>query len=420
MTAQFHPVKVLQRPIDRSVRVPGSKSETIRALAAASLATGRSHIYSPLEADDTAAMVGAIQRMGIEIEAAGDPWTVDGGGGRLEGGATLDVNESGLSTRILIALAGSATGTTRIEGRGRLPERPMQGITDVLRSQGVQVSSDFLPLDVSGRGNLWGGQMTVDCSDSSQFATAAMLVAPIAENPCVLDVRGLSGSAGYLDGTVSMMRRFGATVEKTVTGYEILNDGYRASDIVIEPDASAAVYPMAIAAITGGRIVIEGLGSASWQPDVAVASVLREMGCQVSVEETQIVVDARGVELSGVKTDMSHAPDGALAVAAVSLFAVTPSEIRGLGSLRNKESDRLHAISNEIRGLGGEVEIAGDAVVVHPSSLHGTDVDPHGDHRIAMTMACVGTGLRGVRVMSPSVVTKTWPGFWEFLDDIEP
>ncbi|HZD22024.1 MAG TPA: 3-phosphoshikimate 1-carboxyvinyltransferase, partial [Acidimicrobiia bacterium] len=396
MTDQPYPVPVLERPPDTSVPLPGSKSETIRALAAAALASGRSHLYAPLRADDTEAMVGALETLGVEVGSGGDPWTVDGAGGRLKGGASIDVNESGLSARILIAMAGSAAGTTRIEGRGRLPERPMGGITEALRSQGVEVSGDVLPLEVTGRGHLWGGQLTVDCSESSQFATAAMLVAPVMEQPCVLDIRGLTGSEGYLDGTVSVMRRFGATVEKTVTGYEIANDGYRAADVVIEPDASAAVYPMAMAAITGGRVVIENLGLASWQPDVAVASVLQEMGCDVALEDARIIVDARNMELGGVQADMSDAPDGALAVAVVALFASSASELRGLGSLRHKESDRLVAICNEMRRIGGDVDVVGENLLVRPSPLHGGVIDPHGDHRIAMSMACAGTRVPGV------------------------
>lgn len=419
MSDHPHPVAVLEHPFDRTVHLPGSKSETIRALTVSSLASGRSHLYSPLQSDDTGAMADALAALGVGIETTGDPWTVDGVGNGLRGGATLDAIESGLSARILIAMAGSTFGTTRIVGRGRLPQRPMRGITEVLRSQGVEVSSDFLPVDVSGRGRLWGGPLSVDCSDSSQFATAVMLVAPSMEQPCVLDIRGLSGSSGYLDGTVSVMRRFGARIEKTVTGYDISNDGYQPADVVIEPDASAAVYAMAIAAISGGRVVIDGLGTSSWQPDVAVATVLRDMGCSVSLEDTRIVVDGRNVELSGISQDMSHAPDGALAVVAVCLFADSPSEIGGLASLRLKESDRLSAISEEVRRLGGDVEVVEDKLIIRPSSLHGEVIDPHGDHRIAMAMACAGTRIPGVSVMNPSVVNKTWPGFWDFAGQLD-
>jgi 3-phosphoshikimate 1-carboxyvinyltransferase len=189
-------VPVLRAPLDATVRAPGSKSETIRALAAGALADGRSHLYNPLRADDTLAMAEALRALGIEIGSAGDPWTVDGGGGRLEAGGTLDAVESGLSARILIALAGSAVGPTKIEGRGRLPERPMAGIVEVLRSQGVEVDGDHLPIEVTGRGNLWGGLVTVDSSQSTQYAPPAILVAPHKENPGVIEPTGLVGSTG--------------------------------------------------------------------------------------------------------------------------------------------------------------------------------------------------------------------------------
>lgn len=295
----------------------------------------------------------------------------------------------------------------------------MGGIVEVLRAQGVEVSGVRLPIEVAGRGHLWGGLIPVDCSESSQFATAVMLVAPLMEKPCVLEPRGLTGSAAYLEGTVSIMRRFGARVERTVTGYEIANEGYRASDVLIEPDASAAVYPMAIAAIAGGRVTIEGIGEESWQPDMGVAAVLEQMGCAVTWEATQVRVDATGGDLHGVDVDMSHAPDGSLALAAVSLFASTPSRISGLGSLRHKESDRLSAITEEMRRIGGDVAVEGDSLIIEPAPLHGGTIDPHGDHRIAMSMATVGTRVPGVEVASPNVVDKTWPGFWEFLDSLD-
>lgn len=420
MTTETHPVPVLVEPIDTTIRPPGSKSETVRALAVAALTDGRSHLYGALDADDPRAMADALGRLGVGVETGTDPWSVDGRGGRLMAPSEeLDANESGLSARILLALAGSLDGVTRIVGRGRLPERPMRGIVEVLRSQGVEVSGDHLPIEVTGRGHLWGGRITVDCSESSQFATAVMLVAPTMHEPCTLEVQGLTGSADYLDGTVSIMRRFGATIQRTVTGYEIANDGYQPSDVVIEPDASAAVYPMAIAAITGGRVVIDGLGERSWQPDLRVGSVLAQMGCRVDWEDNRVTVDARGVELRGVDVDMSDAPDGALALAVVSLFADGASRISGLGSLRHKESDRLAAIGEEITRIGGQVQVEDDALTLRGGGrLEGTVVEAHGDHRIAMAMATAGVAVAGVSVAQPQVVNKTWPGFWAFVDSL--
>lgn len=416
MSYQVRPVS---SPVDAVVRPPGSKSETIRALTAAALADGRSHIYSPLEADDPWAMAGALRALGVDVSTDSEPWAVDGRGGRLEPPEVdLDANESGLSARILIALAGSLDGPSRIVGRGRLPKRPMDGIVAVLRSQGVEVDGERLPIVVSGRGHLWGGRIEVDCSQSSQFATAAMLVAPVMHEPCILDLKGLSGSAAYLDGTASIMRRFGATVDRTVTGFEISNQGYLSSDVVIEPDASAAVYPMVVAAITGGRVRIEGLGEETWQPDMRVATGLESMGCTVTWEPQSIEVDARGVDLRAIDIDMSEAPDGALALAVACLFANEASRLSGLGSLRHKESDRLEAISSEIRRIGGGAVVDGDVLVVTPGDLHGAELDPHGDHRIAMAMATAGTRVAGISMSEPEVVDKTWPGFWEALEGL--
>ncbi|HEU4320875.1 MAG TPA: 3-phosphoshikimate 1-carboxyvinyltransferase [Acidimicrobiia bacterium] len=418
MTEQAHAIETMSKPLDGVVEVPGSKSETIRALAAAAMAPGRSHLYGPLRAEDPEAMCGALRNMGIAIDTDTEPWSIDGRGGHLEGGGNVDAHESGLSARILIAMAASASGATHIGGTGRLPERPMGGILELVRSQGVEVEGERIPLSVVGRGHLWGGHWSVDCSESSQFATAALLVAPLTQQPTTIEPRGLSSSAGYLEGTVSIMERFGARPYRTVTGFEIANDGYRSADVVIEPDASAAVYPMAIAAVSGGRVEIEGLGASSWQPDREIASALGEMGCRVEWHETRVSVDARGIELAGIDTDMSHAPDGALALAVTCLFASGPSVIRGLGSLRHKESDRLQSISQEMRRLGGAVDVVDDTLRIEPSPLHGGVVDPHGDHRIAMSMAIIGTRVKGVAISSPRVVAKTWPGFWRFLDDV--
>jgi 3-phosphoshikimate 1-carboxyvinyltransferase len=294
----------------------------------------------------------------------------------------------------------------------------MGGIVDVLQTLGVEVSGRTLPVDIIGRGRLRGGHIEVDCTDSSQFGTAVMLLAPIMTGSSVVELVGLTGSANYLEGTVSMMRRFGASIERTITGYEIANEGYRPADVLIEPDASAAVYPMVIAAITGGRVTIDGIGADTWQPDAGVASLLETMGCRVEWGKDRVTVDARGVSLDGAEIDMSAAPDGALGLAVACLFADRPSRISGLGSLRHKESDRLAAISGEMRRIGGQVEVGDDWLLIHPSVLHAAEIDPHGDHRIAMAMATVGACIPGLRVANPHVVNKTWPGFWDFLDTL--
>lgn len=416
-------VHIAGGPVVGVVQPPGSKSITIRALAAAGLAPGRSHLYDGLSAADPEAMIRALTSFGVAVQADGEPWVVHGTGGRLvASGGMVDVGESGLTARIVLVLAALAEGQTTIDGRGRLRERPMAPLLDALREQDVTLSSDqgHLPVTVTGRGGLWGGLITVDGSMTSQFATALMLAAPLSKEPTSLRVDRIAGSAGYLDVTIDVMRAFGAEVTPTITGFEIAPGGYRPTDLVVEPDASAAVYPMVAAAVTGGRVEIAGLGMASNQPDVVVAERLGEMGCMVEETETGLVVDSGGAGLRAVDVDMSAAPDGAIALAVACLFASGESRIRGLASLRHKESDRLAALSEEMGRVGATVRVEADTLVISPSRLHGGVIDPHNDHRIAMAMALVGLRIENVEVADPQVVGKTWPGYWETLEEITP
>ncbi len=420
MTAALE-VRAASAPVDATVRPPGSKSATIRALAVAGLAEGRSHIYGALRADDTVAMIGVLRSFGIPVDDRGEPWTVDGTGGRLEApDAKLDVLESGLTARIAMVLASLAEGTTVVDGRGHLRQRPIDALVRTLTDQGVQVKTTegFLPVSINGQGGLWGGEMTIDSSKSSQFATALLVAAPMTSEAVTLRVEGLEGSFGYLALTLQVMNAFGAEVSRTFTGFEVANSGYRPTDYVVEPDASSAVYPMVAAAITGGKVVLEGLTQASEHPDALVARRLGEMGCAISEENQSLVVDADGIGLKGIETDMASAPDGALALVVACLFADGVSRISGLGSLRFKESDRLSALSTELSRLGGSVSVEEDCLVIRPATLAGATIDSHGDHRIAMSCALVGLRVKGVSVSDPDVVNKTWPGYWEMLEKL--
>jgi 3-phosphoshikimate 1-carboxyvinyltransferase len=214
------------------------------------------------------------------------------------------------------------------------------------------------------------------------------------------------------------MEAFGATVQPTITGFDIDNDGYRPTDYVIEPDASAAAYPMVAAAITRGRVEISGLTRSSPQPDVAVAGELERMGCHISESESGLVVDATSNKLSPIQTDMAAAPDGALALAVACLFADGTSRIGGLHSLQYKESDRLRTMTQELRRLGADVGIEDDSMVIAGGALHRGQIDPHGDHRIAMSVALVGLAVDGVEVLRPDVVDKTWPEYWTMIESL--
>lgn len=414
-------VRRAQNPISASVRPPGSKSATIRALAAASLAAGRSHIYGALRADDSEAMLRVVRGFGIDVDDGSDPWAVDGLGGHLSTPSEpIDVGESGLSARIAVVLAAFAEGTTTLVGRGRLNERPMQSVIDILHDQGVDVhgTNGRLPITVAGQGGLWGGKMKVDCSKSSQYATAVLLVSPLTSEPTSVRLVDLAGSSRYLDMTIELMESFGARVAPNITGFDAENHGYQPGDYVVEPDASAAVYPAVAAAITRGTVVIEGLRMSTGQPDMRVVRCLQDMGCAVESGDGGVRVTGPQGSLNPIHVDMSEAPDGSLGLAVACLYADGESRIDGLHSLQYKESDRLQAIATEMRSLGGDVTIQGDSLVIRGSSLSASSVHSHGDHRIAMAMALAGLNTDGVVVHGAGAVSKTWPHYWEMLETL--
>jgi len=416
MSARLIPVKT--GPVEATVRPPGSKSLTIRSLFAAGLAAGKSHLGHPLDAGDTRAARGALRSLGVSVDETEEYWAVEGSGGAfVPSPDPIDVGESGLTARSLIALGALVPGPTRIVGQGRLPQRPMGGLIEALAELGVTVRSDTggVPLIVEGTGTLRGGTVSVPSKTTSQFATALLLVAPLAVESLAVTVDGLHGSAGYLDLTLDVMRGFGARVERSGRQFQVEPTGYRAADFEIEPDASAAVYPMVAAAIRGGRVTVSGLVESSRQPDIQITRVLAEMGCRIAHSADSTTVEASGGSLDAIDVDLAEMPDGALAVAVACLFADGVSRLGGLASLRHKESDRLQALADQLENVGADTRVEGDSLVISPRALRPARVDSYGDHRIAMAFSLVGLVQPGIEIDTPDVVDKTWPGFWDML-----
>lgn len=419
MVFTVHP---LGRPVAATVQVPGSKSLTNRALVAASLARPAvSRLERPLEADDTVAMRRALRMLGVLIDDNDDPWLVLGTEGKLIGpDEVIDVGASGTTARFITAVSALASGHTAVDGTSRMRERPIGPLADALEKLGVEVTTagGYPPVEISGRGELAGGQVAVDATVSSQFASALLLVAPLARGRVEIALGGPVVSRPYLDGTVEIMRAFGAVVTAEETRFTVEPSGYDKAHMTIESDASAAVYPAVAAAITGGKVVIPGIPDTSTQPDAAIFDVLAAMGCRVAREPDVIRVEGPEAGLTGIDIDLSGAPDGAMAVAVAALFADRPSVLRGLSTLRVKETDRLAALEAELRRVGAHAAIEGDSLVVRPAPMHGAEIHTYGDHRMAMAMALVGLVVEGVAISDPGVVSKTWPGFFDMLGDL--
>ncbi len=406
--------------LETVVEVPGSKSLTIRALFAAGLAHGTSALVNPLDAGDTWSARAAISMFGASIDDSGDEWRIDGVGGHPRPGTVIDAGESGLTARIAIAVAALAEGRTVITGSGRLPARPMEGITDAIGLMGATVESKrgAFPVVVLGSGAIPGGRVPVNSARSSQFATASLLVAPFADGPSEVVPVSLGGSEGYLDLTADVISAFGGRAGRTPQGFSVASTPLRGARFVVEPDASSAVYPLVAAAITGRPVTVANLGLGSRQPDMAILGVLESMGCAVEQGRSFVRVARAGGSLRPFDVDISTFPDAGVALAVAALFASGTSRLRGLRSLTYKESDRFAALYQELRRVGGGVRIEENDLLIAPGNLDSATVLSHGDHRIAMSFGLLELVNPGIRIDSPEVVAKTWPGFWDALEKL--
>jgi 3-phosphoshikimate 1-carboxyvinyltransferase len=239
----------------------------------------------------------------------------------------------------------------------------------------------------------------------------------MASQPLQVEMTQSPVSASYLNSTIEVMSSFGAPVDRDGLCFRVANTGYRPTHYEIEADASAAAYLLVAAAITGGRVGIEGIPSGSTQPDLALVDVLVHMGCAVRRGDHRLEL-AGPEQLQPIDTEMEGAPDAVVALAVACLFAAGPSRIRKVGSLRHKESDRLAALEEELTRVGAQARVDGDDLLVTPGQLRAATVDSHGDHRIAMAMALVGLLQPGIEIADPIVVEKTWPRYFEVLSSL--
>ena len=405
------------------VVVPGSKSLTIRALAAAALARGVTSIHNPLDSDDSRAALGVMRALGASIASDSDPWTVEGvAGSPPSGDVVFDARESGLTARIAVALAALRDGTTVITGSGRLPERPMGAVVTAVAPWGARSKSAAgeWPLVIAGVGGRPRGEVLfVDVSLSTQPITAVLITAPLGQEPLTIRGHGRRGSWGYVDLTADVLRTFGATLTAEPDGFVVGPTGLHAAGYTVEPDASSAVYPFVAAAITGLAVTVPGLGTESRQPDYEVVRHLAAMGCEVEADETTTTVRGPASGLVPIQADLSACPDGAVGLAVACTTVNGESRLAGLHSLRHKESDRIAALVSELQKVGADVAVEGDTLVIRAVGRPvAAVIDPHGDHRLAMAFGVLSLVDPEISVVKPGVVAKTWPGYWEMLSGL--
>ena len=494
-TATATAVEPLAGPVEGTLRVPGSKSLTARALVAAALAGGESTLTGALVSEDTERMVDCLRRLGVEVTVDGDGGVEGATGvtatsstarsarprssgtrpsGARPSGATmvvrgapgalarqpaeLQVGLAGTVARFLTPLSATGDRPIVLDGTQRMRERPMADLVRSLRQLGARVEAlgeaDRLPIRVTGP--LAGGEVAMAGDTSSQFLSGLLLAAPAMPRGLQVTLTTALVSRPYVDMTIATMAAFGVTVEEDTVpwpaapapaedaGLEPASGGgpagdpvpgartrftvrpaqrYRPAAFDIEPDASAASYVFAAAAITGSRLCVAGMHRRSVQGDIGFVDLLGAMGATVTDEPAGICVAGPSVgdgssRLRGIGADMADCSDVAQSLAVVAPFASSATTITGIGFIRGKETDRIGATVAELRRCGIEADELPDGMTIRPSRAAGATIDPHGDHRMAMSFAVLGLAIPGIVIAEPQVVAKTFPAFFELIDQL--
>jgi 3-phosphoshikimate 1-carboxyvinyltransferase len=425
-------IEPLRDPPRATIQVPGSKSITNRALILAALSDPSlgSTLTGVLRSEDTEVITDALSSLGFRMQE--EPLDASDGP-RLPAihvrrgnharpipasGAELFLGNSGTSMRFLTALVSLGQGSYRLDGVARMRERPIGDLLAALQQLGVNAYSanddGYPPVIVEANG-LRGGRARLKGNVSSQFLSGLLMAAPLAKQEVTIEIDGPLVSEPYVAMTIEMMRQFGISADGgATTQFHIpLSPHYTAQTFAVEPDASAASYFFAAAAITGGEVTVPGLGASSLQGDISFAHILQEMGASVTMREHGTHLSGRW--LRGLEVDMNKISDCAMTLAAVACFADGPTTIRNVAHIRYKETDRLTALATELRRVGAQVEEFSDGLRITPRPLHGAVIETYNDHRMAMSMAIVGLKVPGIAVRNPGCVAKTYPTFFDDL-----
>lgn len=419
-TKQISPVA---NPVSGNIRPPGSKSITNRALVIAALADGVSELTGVLDSKDTQVMLESLKRLGIRVDhdKTAASCCVFGAGGEVPADtAELWLENSGTSIRFLTSLCAVGAGNYRLDGVERMRERPIADLVNALNDLGGCVKCEdeatgCPPVTVSGA-PLKGGTAKIRADISSQFLSSLLMSAPAGTDRVQLNVDGELVSKPYITMTLEMMKSFGVDVihPDDLTSFSIAPQLYTARVYDIEPDASAASYFLGAAAVTGGRVTVEGLTKDALQGDVHFATALEQMGCVVEWGTDSVTVIGR--TLHGVDIDMNAISDTAQTLSAVAVFADSPTTIRSVGHMRHKETDRISAIVTELRRAGIRAEEFDDGLTIYPGTPTPADIQTYDDHRMAMSFSLLGLRVPGINILDPGCTSKTYP---EFFRDLE-
>ncbi|NEE02578.1 3-phosphoshikimate 1-carboxyvinyltransferase [Phytoactinopolyspora halotolerans] len=419
------PAPTAAGPVDATVRLPGSKSVTNRALILAALGTAPSLIRRPLDARDTRLMAAALRVLGAEVAEEADGWRVTPA--TFASGGTVDCGLAGTVMRFVPPVAVLADGDVHLDGDEHARVRPMEVIISALKTLGADIDDadgqpGFLPLTVRGSGALPGGKVTIDASASSQFVSGLLLAGARYERGLTVLHDGKPiPSTPHIQMTVGMLRERGVEVDDTEPDtWRVLPGPIAGLDTVAEPDLSNAAPFLAAAMVTGGVVRVSGWPSATAQPGDQLRDLLNRMGARCELADGVLTVT--GSAIHGIDADLHDVGELTPVIAAIAALADSPSHLRGIAHLRGHETDRLAGLAAEINGLGGDVTETDDGLTIHPRPLHGGVFASYDDHRMAQAGAVLGLAVPGVQVENIATTAKTLPEFpsmWAELLELE-
>jgi 3-phosphoshikimate 1-carboxyvinyltransferase len=396
--------------VHAEVSLPGSKSLTNRALVLAALADRPSVVRRALRSRDSLLMAGALTAMGIHVDTSEEDWPVTPAA--LVGGGSVDCGLAGTVTRFVPPVAALADGPVAFDGDAHMRTRPVGEVLHALRALGVQIDGDRLPFTVHGVGAVRGGTVVLDASGSSQFVSALLLVGARFDEGLDLVHDGKPvPSQPHIDMTVAMLRQHGVDVDDSEPArWRVAPGTIRAVDHTIEPDLSNAAPFLALAATSGGSVTVRDWPARTTQAGDAMRELLSLMGCTVTRDDRGLTVTGSG-RIKGLDVELHDVGELTPVIAALAALAESPSYLRGIAHVRGHETDRIAALTTELRNLGADVTELPDGLELRPRTLHGGMFHTYADHRMAHAAAVLGSAVTGVLVDDVAATSKTFPDF---------
>lgn len=416
-------VRKLQKPISFKVEIPGSKSITNRALLLASMADGESTLKHVLFSDDSRSFLDCLEKLGYELSINEKDQVVKLKGGLPNQNAAINVRSAGTTARFLTAFLSAAGGEYDIKSSEQMAKRPMKPLCETLEKLGVDFTYHgqeyFLPFRLKSAA-CKGGEVELFAEQSSQFLSALLMTGHLYENGLTIHHTGKEIAKPYIDMTIKMIEQFGGSVAKEGQTYHVSHAGpYRPLTYLIEPDVSGACYFFAMAVLTGGSILVKDIHVESLQGDIRFLDILKMLGAKIKDTDAGITLQgpADGC-YNGIDIDLNDCSDQTMTLAALAVFAKTPTVIRNIGHIRLQESDRIHAIVTELKKMGITCKEADDSITIWPGIPGPAEIDTYNDHRMAMAFSLIGLKADRIVINDPDCTAKTFENYFELLDDV--